>query len=119
LKQGNGLSPWLFSSPLEYAIRRVQVNLERIKLNGTHQILVYADDVNILGGRVQTIKKNAEALVVASNENGLEANTDKTKYMVNSDKTKYMVMSRDQNAGGSHNMKIDNSLRFSVPCIFY
>ena len=109
LKQGDGLSPWLFSSPLEYAIRRVQVNPGQIKLNGTHQILVYADDVNILGGRVQTIKKNAEALVVASNENGLEVNTDKTKYMVNTDKTKYMVMSRDQNAGGSHNMNFDNS----------
>jgi len=53
-----------------------------------------------LGGRVYTIKENAEALVVASKENGLE---------VNADKTKYIVMSRDQNAGQSQNIKIGNS----------
>jgi hypothetical protein len=53
-----------------------------------------------LGGRVHTIKVNAEALVVAGKEIGLE---------VNADKTKYMVMSRDQSAGRSHNKKIDNS----------
>ena len=56
--------------------------------------------VNILGGSVHTLKANAEALAVASKENGLSVNTDKTKYM---------VMSRDQNAGRSRNMKIDNS----------
>jgi hypothetical protein len=60
---------------------------------------VYADDVNMLGGRVHTIKENAEALVVASKEIGLE---------VNADKSKYMVMSRDQNAGRCHSMKLDN-----------
>jgi hypothetical protein len=54
----------------------------------------------VLGGSVYTVKENAEALVVATMEIGLE---------VNADKTKYMVMSRDQNAGRSYNMKIDNS----------
>jgi hypothetical protein len=53
-----------------------------LKLNGTHQLLVYANDVNLLGGSVHTIKKNAEALVVASKETGLEVNADKTKYVV-------------------------------------
>ena len=61
--------------------------------------MVYADDVNILGGSVHTIKKTAEALVFASKENGLE---------VDADETKYMVMSRDQNAGKSHSMKTDS-----------
>jgi hypothetical protein len=42
-----------------------------LKLNGTHQLLVYADDVNIMGGSVHTVKKTAEALVVASKETGL------------------------------------------------
>ena len=72
---------------------------EGLKLNGTHQLLAYADDVNILRGSVHTVKENAEALVVAAKEIGLE---------VNADKTKYMVMSRDQNAGRSHSMKTDN-----------
>ena len=67
---------------------------------GTHQLLAYAEDVNILGGSVHTVKEYAEALLVATKEIGLE---------VNADKTKYVIMSRDQNAGRSHSMKIDNS----------
>jgi hypothetical protein len=84
---------------LEYAIRRVQVNLEGLKLNGTHQLLAYSDDVNILGGSVHAIKRNTESLIVASNEIGLEVNVEKTKYM---------VMSRDQHAGQNDNIKIGN-----------
>jgi len=88
------LSVVLFNFALAYAIRRVQVNQDGLKLNGTHQLVVYAD-VDILGGSVQTVKEKAESLVVASKEIGLE---------VNADKTQYMVMSRDQNAGQSHSM---------------
>jgi hypothetical protein len=62
--------------------------------------LVYADDINILRESVHTIKENAEALVLASKETGLD---------VNADTTKYIVMSRDQTARRSHNMKTDNS----------
>ena len=90
----------MYRFALEYAIIRVQVNQHGLKLNGTHQLLAYADDVNILGGSVHKVKENAEALVVATKEVELE---------VNADKTKYMIMSRDQNAGRSHSMKIDNS----------
>jgi hypothetical protein len=79
----------LFNFALEYAIRRVQANQEGLKLNCTHQLLVYAGDVNKLGGSVHAIKKNTEALVVVSKEIGLEVNVEKTKYM---------VMSRVQNA---------------------
>jgi hypothetical protein len=70
LKQGDDISPRLFNCALEYAIRRVQVN------HGTHEFLVYATNIIIMGGTVHTIKKNAEALVVASKENGLEVNAD-------------------------------------------
>jgi len=78
----DALSPLLFNFALEHAIRRVQVKQDGLKLNGTHQLLVYADDVNILGGSVHTIRKNAEALILSSKENELEVNADKTKYMV-------------------------------------
>jgi len=81
LKQGDALSPLLFNFALEYAIRRVQINQDGLKLNGTQQLLAYANDVNILGGSVDTVKKNAEALVAATKEIGLEENTHKTKYM--------------------------------------
>ena len=70
-----------------------------MKLNGTHQLLVYADDVNILGGSVHTVQKNA-ALVVDRKEIRLE---------VNADKTKYMAFTRDQKAGRSYSINIDNS----------
>jgi sorting nexin-29 len=89
----------LFNFALEYAIRMVQANQEGLKLNGTHQLLVYADDVNIVGGSVHSIKKNAKDLVIANKDIGLE---------VNAEKTKYMVMSRNQNAGHNHNIIIDN-----------
>jgi hypothetical protein len=61
-----------FNFVLEYAIRRVWVNLDGLKLNGTHQLMVYADDVNMLEKSVHTINKNTEAVVVASKENGLK-----------------------------------------------
>jgi len=60
--------PLLFNFALECTIRRVQVNHDGLKLNGTHQLLVYADDVNRFGGSAHTIKENAEALIVASKE---------------------------------------------------
>jgi len=58
LKQGEGLLPLLFNVASEYAIRRVQINQDVVKINSTLQLLVYADDVNIIGGRVYTRKKN-------------------------------------------------------------
>ena len=90
----------LFSFALEYAIRRVQVNQDGLKLSGTHQLLAYADDVNVLGGSIHILKENAEALVAATREIGLE---------VSADKSKCMVMSRDQNAGRIHSVRTDNS----------
>ena len=80
--------------------RRVQVNQNGLKLNGTYHFLVSAADDNTLGESIHTLKKNSEALLISSKEIGLE---------VNSDKTKYVVMSQDWNAGQSHNIKIDNS----------
>jgi hypothetical protein len=56
----------------------VQANQEGLKLNGTHQLLLYADDVTILGGSVHTIRKNTEALVIASKDISLEVSADKT-----------------------------------------
>jgi hypothetical protein len=61
-----------------------------LKLNGTHQLLAYADDVNLLGDNIDTINKNTEILIKASKEVGL---------VVNVEKNKYMLVSRDENAG--------------------
>ena len=99
-KQGDPLSPFLFNFALEYVVMRVQVNQNGLELNGTHQLLAYADDVNTLEGSVHTVKKNAETLVAAAKQMGIE---------VNADKSLYTVVSRHQRAGRNHSVKIDSN----------
>jgi hypothetical protein len=82
LKQGDALSPLLFNFALEYAIREVQENQVGLKMNGTHRVLAYADDVNLLGDNIDTIEKNTKTVIDAGKEVGLEINIEKTKYML-------------------------------------
>jgi hypothetical protein len=70
-----------------------------LKLNGTHQLLAYADDVNLLGDNIDTIKKSMETLIDASKEVGLEINVDKTQYM---------LLSRHQNVRRNLDIKVAN-----------
>jgi hypothetical protein len=72
LKRGVALSPLIFNVALECAIRRVQANQEGLKLNGTHQLLICADDDIILGGSIHTIQKITEALTAACMDIGLK-----------------------------------------------
>jgi hypothetical protein len=114
LKQGDALSPLLFNFALEYAIRKVQENQLGLELNGTHQLLVYSDDVNLLGYSVDAIQKSTQPLIDASKEVGLEINTEKTKYM---------LLSRHQNAGQNRDINFNifkKKLRNYLLCnIFY
>jgi hypothetical protein len=82
LKQGDALIPLFFNLPLEYAIMKVQENQLGLELKLTLKLLAYADDVNLLGSNIDTIKKNTETFIDASKEVGLEINTEKTKYML-------------------------------------
>jgi hypothetical protein len=68
-------------------------------LNGTHQLLAYAYDVNLLGDNIDAINKNKETFTGASKEVGLEVNVEKTKYV---------LVFRDQNADQNQDVKIGN-----------
>jgi uncharacterized protein (UPF0335 family) len=99
LKQGDALSPLLFNFALEYAIRKVKENQVGLQLNGTHQLLAYADEVNLLGDNRDTIKKNMQTVIDASKEVGLDMKVEKTKYM---------LLSHHQNVGQNRDIKIAN-----------
>jgi hypothetical protein len=68
-----------------------------LKLNGTHQLLVCADYMNLLGDNIDTINRNTQTLIDASNEISIEVNTEKNKYM---------LLSHRQNAGQNQNIKM-------------
>jgi hypothetical protein len=86
-------------------MRKVLENHVGLESNGTHQLLVCADDVNLLGDSINTIEKNIESLLQACRDVGLE---------INAEETKYMIMSRYPNSGQNQNIRIANELFGSV-----
>jgi hypothetical protein len=78
LKQGAALSPLLWNTPLGGSER----TRKGLKLNGTHQLLAYADDLHIVRKNIGTMKKNTEALLGSSKEVSLEVHQEKTKYIL-------------------------------------
>jgi hypothetical protein len=74
----------------------VHENQVGLKLDGTHQLLAYADDVNLLGDKIDNVQKNTETLIDVSKEVGLEINVEKTKYM---------LLSRHRNLGRNLDIK--------------
>jgi hypothetical protein len=68
LKQGDALLPWFFNFALECAIKKVLDNKVGLELNGTHQLVVHVDDVNLLGISISTTEENAETILEASKD---------------------------------------------------
>jgi hypothetical protein len=87
----------VFIFALKYGIREVQDNQVALELNGTYELFLYANDINLLGYSVSNIKENKETLLEA--DVGLEINTEKTKYM---------IMSRHLNSEENQNIRIVN-----------
>jgi hypothetical protein len=93
------LSPSLFSFSLEDMLRKVQENQVGLKLNGTHQLLVFADDLSLLGVNLHSIMKNTETLIDTINKVDLE---------VKAEKTNHMLLSHHQKTGQYHDIKVGN-----------
>jgi hypothetical protein len=90
--------------------KKVQGNQVSLELNETHKLLVYADDVHLLGDSINTIKENIETLLEASRDVGLE---------INAEKTKCVIISHHPNSGQNHNIRTAKELFESVAKLKY
>jgi hypothetical protein len=98
--QGEALTPLLFNFAFGYAIRKVQKNQVGLKLNGTHQLLINADYMNLLADNKDAMKKTTVIYFLL---------VIKLVKEVNAEKTKYILLFRHQNAGQNRDIKIANT----------
>jgi hypothetical protein len=97
----DALSSLLLNFALEYGTAKFKENQLVLQLNGIHQLLAYADDVNLLADNIDTIKEDTQTLTDFSKKVCLEINVEKTKYM---------LLSRHQKVGKIRDIKIANRL---------
>ena len=71
----------IFLAEFHLELKKNARNLSPIYLNGNHHVFAYADNVNLIGDDIRTIKRNAEVLLTACKDIGLAVNTGKTKYV--------------------------------------
>jgi hypothetical protein len=117
LKQGDGLAPSLFNVALEYAIKKLTVNVKGMLEFQASQVVGYADDICLLSRNIRTIKEEYQQLKEATMEIGLKINKDKTLAMIQTSSKASKANTDQQLHAGEHSTNIVDSFHYLGSCI--